>query len=101
MSMFDYVYVTVKCPNCGEDVDGFQTKEAGCTMEHLHWSEVNYCYTACEHCDCWIELTLNDLGREIKREFLKNLDLDRHYTVECKNLQGDPPDVHEQQLFNM
>lgn len=55
MGMFDYINFTCACPNCGEPVKGFQSKDAGCEMETIPYWEVDNFYTNCDKCDTWIE----------------------------------------------
>lgn len=59
MGMFDYVNVNLKCPNCGEKVGGFQTKDGSCVLGHLNFNDVMNFYSDCEKCKCWIEVNVN------------------------------------------
>lgn len=72
MGMFDWVDFKMRCPRCGEEVDGFQSKDGPLTLalvnvgtqratEDHYTCEVgdeftieNY-YASCDECGTWIE----------------------------------------------
>ncbi len=56
MGMFDYVNYTMKCPRCGEEVDGFQSKDGDCCLSTVEPSSIHRFYTSCNNCDLWIEV---------------------------------------------
>jgi len=65
MGLFDYVSWEEDCPNCGQKLDGFQTKdlpdwERNCRK--LSLSEVSNFYTICENCKAWVEYRLQPDG---------------------------------------
>ena len=55
MGMFDYVHMIIKCPRCGEKVSGFQSKSGDCCLRTLEFWEVDYFYSDCEKCECYIQ----------------------------------------------
>ena len=57
MGMFDYITVDkqVNCPDCGAEVDGFQSKNGPCCLETLPHTEVDNFYASCPECTEWIE----------------------------------------------
>lgn len=55
MGMFDWVNFECKCPNCGSEVSGFQSKDSGCDIELVEIKDVNHFYTDCIKCGSWIE----------------------------------------------
>lgn len=57
MGMFDYVDFKMKCPGCGEEVAGFQSKDGNCYLETVKPTDVNNFYDACKKCGGWIEFT--------------------------------------------
>ena len=57
MGMFDDVNFKMNCPNCGQEVDDFQSKDRECTLSTLEPDEVNNFYTHCHACGTWIEFT--------------------------------------------
>lgn len=57
MGMFDNVNFTMKCPECGEDMTDFQSKDGHCTLTLLEIEEVDNFYTSCYECGCWVDLT--------------------------------------------
>lgn len=59
MGMFDYVEITVKCPNCNVKINPFQTKEKDCFLRTLNFWEVDYFYAGCKNCETYIEFTLS------------------------------------------
>lgn len=80
MGLFDCVtgVPEVLCPKCGAPVTGWQTKDAGCFMEDVHFSEVNNFYAICKAglgdptkplsvtmkgCGTWIEFQLPRVPR--------------------------------------
>jgi len=55
MGCFDYVNYTCKCPKCGVDVSGFQTKDCESIFETKEISDILNFYTSCNQCNEWIE----------------------------------------------
>jgi len=54
--MFDYIKdFSVECPECGNIVEGFQTKEGPGTLSFLPTESVNSFYSSCDNCNEWIE----------------------------------------------
>ena len=58
MGMYDHINFEDKCPDCGEKVINFQSKNGPCLMAELEFWEVNNFYSWCTKCDIWIEYTL-------------------------------------------
>jgi hypothetical protein len=58
MGMFDYVNVTMQCPNCGKqhDSESFQTKDEGCDLVVIEPDSLQCFYAACQ-CGTWIEFS--------------------------------------------
>jgi len=54
MGCFDYVYHKTTCPNCGCEIDEFQTKDGSRSFETLGLREVNNFYSSCK-CGFWLE----------------------------------------------
>lgn len=65
MGMFDYVNFKMNCPKCGDEVLGFQSKDAHCMLEKVDPVSVNNFYSNCA-CGHWIELSRNDLPKSNK-----------------------------------
>ena len=40
----------VKCPNCGTEVNGFQSKDGACLMDKIDYWTVNNFYSSCPSC---------------------------------------------------
>ena len=62
MGMFNEVNFTMKCPNCGEEVTGFQTKEGTLLLDTVEPDSVNNFYSSCDNCHkigerTWIEFS--------------------------------------------
>jgi len=55
MGMFDWVDFQTKCPNCGELVTSFQSKDGECQMDTIPYWEVDRFYSSCKKCRTWIE----------------------------------------------
>ena len=56
MGMFDSIKdFKINCPECGEMVDDFQTKEGACILLDLDYWEVDTFYSECDKCHAWIE----------------------------------------------
>ena len=57
MGMFDWVNHKTKCPGCGAVVDGFQTKDTGCTLDMVEITDprVTCFYSSCKECGKWLE----------------------------------------------
>jgi hypothetical protein len=60
MGMFDYVKFSCKCPNCGEEISGFQSKDSSCLMDEIEFNQVDNFYTSCGKCGAWIEFFLKE-----------------------------------------
>ena len=58
MGMFDYVEYRCGCPNCGELIVDFQTKEAECQMDHISPLSVDHFHALCS-CGAWVEFNRN------------------------------------------
>ena len=63
MGMFDWVKYEMDCPNCGEKISGFQSKDGMCILAELDFRDVNNFYTSCGKCDTWIEFDREDSSR--------------------------------------
>jgi hypothetical protein len=55
MGMFDYVDYEMECPQCGEIVRYFQSKDGDCRMATLNIKDVFSFYNVCVHCRLCIE----------------------------------------------
>ncbi len=57
MGMFDWVEYEMKCPNCGEELRYFQTKDLKCELRYVKpTSKLDNFYMECPRCKAWIEL---------------------------------------------
>jgi hypothetical protein len=54
--MFDYVNVSMPCPNCGAVVDNFQSKDGDCDLDTIEPDGLACFYAGCE-CGVWIEFS--------------------------------------------
>jgi len=66
MGMFNWVNLKIKCPNCGEVVSGFQTKDGELSCTTVEYERVNDFYSDCEKCGCWIQFTRKPVGGILK-----------------------------------
>jgi len=62
MGMFNDVNFTMKCPKCGEEVAGFQTKDGTLLLDTVEPDSVNNFYSSCDNCykvgeRTWIEFS--------------------------------------------
>jgi len=64
MGMFDTIDYKMKCPVCGNEVDGFQSKDKDCTLGELKVWQVDNFYASCDVCESWIEFNLKDEARK-------------------------------------
>ena len=55
MSCFDWVNFETVCPDCGELVDGFQSKDGRCCLEKIDPDRISNMYSACPNCGRWVE----------------------------------------------
>lgn len=53
--MFDYVKLKTKCPDCGSEVSGYQTKDLDCSLSEVNFWECTRFYSSCDKCHSWIE----------------------------------------------
>jgi len=60
MGLFDNVKFSTTCPNCGEEVSGFQSKSGECLGRTLEFWQVTNFYATCTICRTWIEYNLKD-----------------------------------------
>lgn len=58
MGMFDWVVGVpeMKC-ECGETLSGWQTKDADCQLEKIHFTWIANFYTNCKKCNLWYEFS--------------------------------------------
>ena len=55
MGMYDCINYKMDCPECGTELNSFQSKDRSCTLARLeHW-EVDNFYDLCDKCGAWIE----------------------------------------------
>jgi len=59
MGMFDYVRYEMDCPQCGNKVNDFQSKDGPCILGYLDFRQVNNFYASCKSCGHWIEFTFS------------------------------------------
>ena len=69
MGMFDWVKYEMPCPNCGQLLKEFQSKDAGCFLEHLEFWEVLSFYDLCKRCGAWV--TFNRILKPVPIEEYK------------------------------
>jgi len=53
--MYDDIKYEMGCPNCGNKVDDFQSKDGPCILTTLEFWEVSNFYASCLNCGHWIE----------------------------------------------
>lgn len=56
MGMFDYVNVSMPCPNCGKVIESFQTKDEDCTLDTIEPDRLGCFYAYCK-CKTWVQFT--------------------------------------------
>ena len=67
MGMFDYVNFKMPCPECGEEVTGFQSKDTGCSMDEVEPEATNRFYAPCDNCGAWIDIVRDQTENKPKR----------------------------------
>lgn len=55
MGLFDYVNVSMPCPECGTMLPEFQSKDRVCQMETVEPDALMNFYTNCQQCKEWIQ----------------------------------------------
>lgn len=55
MGMFDYVNVSMPCPNCGTVIDQFQSKDDACNLDTIEPDGLACFYESCCKCGAWVE----------------------------------------------
>ena len=55
MGMYDYIRYVMDCPECGVEIDSFQSKDGDCCLATLEFWEVDRFYSTCQKCQTWIE----------------------------------------------
>ena len=89
MGMFDDVKLEIKCPECGEVVNRFQSKDGECVLAELDFWEVDNFYDYCEKCGAFIEFTLKDAGYRKLQEVRKSFTL-ADYDMHVRKKEKDP-----------
>ncbi len=64
MGMYDNVNFKCRCPNCGGEVTGFQSKDGDCVLDMIEPISVSNFYSKCYDCDYWLEFA--EKPREVK-----------------------------------
>ncbi len=73
MGLFDWVNYKTKCPHCGAELTGFQTKGAYNKMQHIEPWETDNMHTACHSCNAWLEY---DIESEVEKHInIKKLEI--------------------------
>lgn len=75
MGMFDHITLKAPCGSCGKEIDGFQSKDSNCVLDHLNFWEVDNFYTNCNSCGSW-----NSYSRKDKRQPLPLTAYELHIT---------------------
>jgi hypothetical protein len=66
--MFDDITYEAPCPICGKQLNGWQSKSAGCGLQDLTPSELwkqrrdddsAHFYTGCRDCGTWMDITIS------------------------------------------
>ena len=64
MGMFDWVDVggpdPIPCPECGEPLEGWQTKDTACELLTVPWNDTDFFYTSCDKCSTWVQYTRDE-----------------------------------------
>lgn len=55
MGMFDWVRFETDCPNCGEHLEHFQSKDKCGELGLVKPHKVRNFYTSCSNCKAWID----------------------------------------------
>lgn len=55
MGTYDYIKYETVCNNCHSKVDNFQSKDGQRKLFRLNPLQVDYFYTHCKKCGCWVE----------------------------------------------
>ena len=55
MGMFNYVDFECECPQCGDTITGFQTKDGNLVMKTVHPNSVGSFYSSCDNCGRWVD----------------------------------------------
>lgn len=53
MGMFDWVNYKAPCWKCGEELKGFQSKDADCVLARMEPMDVEHFYDLCPKCGTW------------------------------------------------
>lgn len=65
MGMFDYIKApAMNCPNCGEYLNNFQSKDGSCELKTLDYWEVDNFYDYCDNCE-----TMTEFQRKVPRQY--------------------------------
>ena len=67
MGMFDLIKLKTKCPECGSEISGFQSKDGDCMLDCLEFWQVNNFYSSCDHCNTMVNYSLNKDKRDKTR----------------------------------
>ena len=67
MGMFDMVNFDMKCPECGELLNDFQTKDLNRCLQIVEIDDIYNFYTFCKNCKLWIEFNREKPKRKRKK----------------------------------
>jgi len=88
MGMFDSINFKIKCSECGNVIDDFQSKDGDCLLNTLEFWEVDNFYSSCSTCNKRIEFTLKkEVSERIRKtidELRKSLTIDDYKKEEKK-----------------
>ena len=59
MGLFDNVNVKLPCPDCGTQVEGFQSKDRDCILDTIDPNCVKSFYSSCPNCERQIKYRRN------------------------------------------
>jgi hypothetical protein len=62
MGMFNVINFSMSCPNCGVEINEFQTKDGNLLLDIVEPDSVNNFYSSCDNCsrsgiNTWIEFS--------------------------------------------
>ncbi len=59
MGMFDYVKFSTECPECGDQISDFQSKDGPCELKKIRAHKLAYFYSECS--DCGVRVSFHKL----------------------------------------
>ena len=85
MGMFDWVKFKTRCPECGSEITGFQSKDGECILDCIEFWQVGYFYSSCDQCNTIVRYTLK---KDVRDKIISEIEkIRRSLTIDDYDLE--------------